>query len=291
LERLTGVRRKRFYEGIWTAAEGQVLENWNEEHNVIDVPLKKDGTPDYDALSISWYFGAMDWGHSAAGCLGIWGVDLSGRLIEVAEIYQSKRTTSWWCKQLAELNARFPLRAIVADPSRPDMIADFNTALGYIPESPNAICFAANNKRASSGKDLSGINLLIDMIGLAEDGKPRMMFVRDNLVLGVDQDLRDAGLPCCTVEEVVGWVWAKTKEGLYIKDKTDDKCSDHGLDQARYAAMFARHYDMRDVPPAYTPDAPDTYGSLYQHNKLVAAMKMAEEAGLSMDEVLQEMAD
>lgn len=290
LERLTGIRRKRFFEGIWTAAEGQVLENWDEERNVIDCPLKKDGTPDYDALSISWYFGAMDWGHSAAGCLGIWGVDVAGRLIEVAEIYQSKRTTSWWCKQLVELNDRFPLRAIVADPSRPDMIADFNTALGYVPDAPNAICFGANNKRASAN-DLSGINLLIDLIGPADDGKPRMMFLRDNLVLGVDQELRDAGLPCCTIEEVAGWVWAKTKEGLYLKDKTDEKCADHGLDQARYAAMFARHYDMSDPIPLYERDAPDTYGALYGHSKMVTAMRMAEESGVTLDEILEEMAD
>lgn len=289
LSRLTGVRRKRFFEGMWTAAEGHVLEGFDEEHNVIDVPRNADGTLDYDSLSISWYFAAMDWGHSAAGCMGVWGVDLDGRLIEVAEIYQSKKTTSWWCNQLVKMNERFPLRAIVADPSRPDMIADFNTALGYVPETPNAICFGANNKRASSGGDLAGINLLCDAVVKQPDGKPRIMFVRDNLVLGIDQALRDAGLPCCTVEEVPSYVWAKTKDGLYIKDMTDPNCPDHGLDQARYAVMFVRHHDMSDPVPVVPKDDPESYGALYKHNTIMAAMKVAEEENIPFDEVMQDL--
>ncbi len=293
LSRLTGIRRKRFWEGIWTKAEGQILDAWDEDYNVITVPERADGEPDYDALSISWYFAAMDWGHSAAGCLGVWGVTLDGRLIETAEIYYTKKTTSWWCDQLAHLNRKFALRAIVADPSRPDMIADFNTCLGYNPEAPDAICFGANNKRASSGAgDLAGINLMCDAVQRDASGKPRVMYARDNLVLGIDQDLRDAGLPCCSIEEVSNFCWAKSKEGLYIKDVVDPKAQAHGMDQTRYALMFARHYDMADAVPVIPKDEPGTYGAMYKHNAVMAAMKVAEEEGLPFDEVyadLQEM--
>lgn len=274
LSRLTGVRRKRMYEGLWVAAEGQVMDNFDEAIHWIEPPKKtlKDGTEvvDYDALSISWYFGAMDWGTTRAGCLGVWGVDLGGRLYEVAEVYFKKRGIEWWKDVAVEMNRQFPMRAIVCDPSRPDMIASFNTALGYDPEAIDAIAMGANNKRASSpGGDLAGIDLMAEMLNPSPvDKKPRLYFLRDNTPYGIDRDLREEGRPCSTVEEVSSWVWKKMPDGRLQKDQTEDNCDDHGWDQTRYACTFARGKDLGDLPRRPV-DEPGTMGALTQHQELI----------------------
>jgi PBSX family phage terminase large subunit len=290
LGNLTGVRRKRYFEGIWTAAEGQVYDNYNAELNEITVKLKP-GTdePDYDSLGISWFFAAVDWGHTAAGVVGVWGVDLKGRLYEVAEVYFTRKGSAWWCNVISDLNEKFKLRAIVCDPSDSAMISDFNLRLGYHPKSPDALAFGANNKRANSGiGDLAGINLVREMIGPQADGKPALYFVRGNQPMGIDQNLRDVGLPCATTEEVPGYVYAKTPEGKMVKDVTDKNCVDHGLDQTRYACMFARYKDMSD-PLELPKDDPESYGALYGHNALMATYKAAERDGENYDEIIEEI--
>lgn len=290
LARQTGVRRKRYFEGIWTAAVGQVLDDFDPNENVIDCPTKADGEFDYDALHISWYFASMDWGHAAAGCMGIWGVDLSNKIYEVAEIYFTKKLSGWWCDALADMNKRFRLAAVVCDPSRPDMIGEFNLRLGYHPEAPDAICFGANNKRATSlTGDLAGINLMCEMVSKRNDGGRALYFIRDNQPYGIDQDLRDAGMPCSTIEEIPSYVWAKTSDERWLKDQVDKNVpADHGLDQTRYACMFARYRDMSE-PPHVPKDDPETYGALYGHNRMVKAIEVAHEDGLTIEEVLEEM--
>lgn len=288
LFRMTGVRKKRFAEGIWTAAVGQVLDQWDDDENLISIPDKKDGTPDYDSLSISWYFASMDWGLAAAGCMGIWGVALDGTLYEVAEIYQSGKLSPWWCDTLAEMDKRFHLAAVVCDPSDPAMIADFNIRLGYRPDAPDARCFGADNKRANSGVgDLAGINLMCELVSVQPNGKRGLYILRDNQPYGIDQKLRDVALPCSTVEEIPSYVWAKTSDEKWIKDVVDKNVpADHGLDQMRYACMFARYRDLSD--PVFVPkDDPESIGALYGHNRMVAAIQAAEESGVSIDEALE----
>jgi PBSX family phage terminase large subunit len=285
LRNLSGVRRQRYYEGIWTSAEGQVLESWNPEENMIDCPETADGKPDYGALHISWFFATMDWGHSAAGCMDIWGATLDDGIVLVKEQYQTKRTGGWWCDRLVEFNDQFHLRAIACDPSRPDMIADFNTRLGYLPEHPDSIAWGANNRRGSTGVgDLSGVNLLCEMVA------QRKLRVLRDYQGEIDEQLRLAGLPTCSHEEVAGWIWLKTKDGRYLKDTTDPKVPDHGMDNWRYACSFARDRDLSD-PPIIPKDDPESYGALYHHNALVAALKVAEEECVPFDDVYQEILD
>jgi phage terminase large subunit len=279
LSRLSGVRRKRYFEGEWFAAEGQVFDNFSEDRHWITVPEDKDGKRDYNALSISWYFASADWGTSKPGCLGIWGVDVEGRLYEVAEVYFAGKRTAWWADALVELNRRFPIRIGVGDPARPDMITEMNLALGYRPDGPEAIFFKADNKRASSPNgDMGGLNLVHDWLDPQSDGRPRLFFCRDNTPFGIDSALRESGKPCSTVEETPSYVWAKNAEGNQDKDSTDQRCEDHGWDQTRYACTFARGKDLSGEK-VIPPDEPGTYGDLYGHNELMAEMQ-AEEEGL-----------
>lgn len=293
LRLLTGVRKKRFLEGIWTAAEGQVLDQWDKDYNLIDCPEDKDGLPDYDALHVSWYFASVDWGLRVAGCMCIWGVCLDGSILLVKECYYSQKTGGWWCDRLCELDKVFHLRAIVCDPSDPAAIMDFNTRLGYPTEGPQAIAWGATNKRGTMNmSDRAGLWQLCEMVA-----QKKLRVLRDCAHSGVDADgvafgpidphLREAGLPTCSVEEVSGYVWMRDKNGHYIKDVTDPKVPDHGMDAWRYACMFARDRDMSD-PPMIPKDDPESYGALYHHNALVAALKVAEEEGVPFDDVYAE---
>lgn len=287
LSRLTGIARKRFYEGIWCAAEGQVLEAYDPDVNCITLREKPDGTPDYDSLSISWYFATMDWGLAGAGCMAVWGVDLENRIYQVAEIYFQKKYPNWWCEAVVEMNKRFRLAAIVCDPARPDMIGDFNIRLGYHPEAPDAICFGANNKRANTvGNDMAGVALMAEMMSKQADGKPALYFVRDNQPYGIDQDLRDQGLPVSALEEIPSYVFAKSTDGRYLRDVIDKNCIDHGLDNVRYACMFARYRDLSESP-GVPKDEPESYGALYGHNRMVAAIEAAQVDGVSIEEAME----
>lgn len=276
LAKLTGVRRKRFYEGIWCQAEGQVFDNFEEDTHVIDCPLKADESYDYEALGISWYFASMDWGVREAGCLGVWGVDLAGRLYQVAEVYFSGKRLPWWCDRLVEINRLFKIQAIVCDHDI-DMIAAYNEALGYEPEAPDAIAFQAHKKRGSlSNDDRAGLDCVYNALQPADDGKPRLFFLRDNQPFGIDQALRDAGKPCSTTEEVSGYVWAKTADGRLMRDVTDQNCADHGWDQTRYACVYAK--GRAYIPtPEVQPDEPGTYGELYGHNRLWEILKLEDQ--------------
>jgi hypothetical protein len=290
-----GVRRKRYFEGIWCAAEGQVLEEFEEDENVITLPNDKDGKPDYNQLSISWYFASVDWGMTHAGCIGVWGVSLDPpsegrelrkcRLYEVAEVYHSGKTPSWWVDQIAAINEDFKLAAIVCDPQNPGMIAEFNTRLGYDPKAPDAIAFGANNKRGTmSPGDIAGIGLLKEWVGPTDEGKRRVFWVRDNLRHPIDTDLRERGLPCSSLEEIPSYIWGKSADGKPLRDVTDKDCQDHGMDMTRYAVMFARDKDFTSEPRVL-PDDPESYGALYGHNAMVAAMKLSAE-GYDFDEAL-----
>jgi hypothetical protein len=281
LSELPGVMGERFYRHKWVAAEGQVLDNWTDA-NMVDVPENVDGTKDYGAMHLAWYFAAKDWGFTKAGALGVFGVDFDGRVYLVAQIYKTRQDLDWWCARLVELHQEFSLQAIVADPSRPDMIAGFNRALGFEPDAPTAPCFGANNKRASAPSgDLEGILYMRSQIDAAKDGKPRFFVCRDSLRLGIDQTLRDTGKPCCFEEEVTSWVWAKSPDGTMAKDHTEATCEDHAVDMVRYGLAFARDKNLTP-DPGIAPDVPGSYGAMYGHNKLVALLA-AEQAGLEVD--------
>ena len=44
-------------------------------------------------------------------------------------------------------------------------------------------------------------------------------------------------------------MWLKQSDGQSIKEKPDPGCPDHGLDAARYAAMFAWRKDLAFTEP------------------------------------------
>src|SRR5690606_41999735 len=59
---------------------------------------------------------------------------------------------------------------------------------------------------------LDGIQAVQARLRVAEDGKPRLFFVRGALVER-DPELEGARRPTCTVEEIPGYNWSRSRDG------------------------------------------------------------------------------
>lgn len=258
---------RRLRLGEWCAAEGVVWANydrsihriprpWDEERDV-EVPLR-------EALGVQWYFGSQDWGHTAPGCLQVWGVAPDGSpykdaakegpvIFRVAEVYQTQKTEQWWAEEMAKLHDEFHLEAIVCDPEDPSAIEVYNRQVGSMGEEKN-LRFArpADNRRQTHvGKgDFGGIDMVRMWFG-----QKRIFFLKDSLRCGVDPALRATKKPYETTMEIPSYVYLQTEEGKRVKELTNPKCFDHGCSALRYAVCFAAEYDLRPVDPrpAYAP--------------------------------------
>ena len=268
LENLSGARRGRLLDGLWVSAEGQVWPEYDEAIHRIgakDVP-GWDADPT-KALPLRWYFASVDWGHSAPGVLQVWGADGEGRIYRVAEIYRTEQQLDWWADRAAELHEEFGLQAIVCDPSRDDCIAGFNKRLNWFrnPRDGQWLARGANNKRANSGKDMGGLDLVRYYMKDPRTGRSRLYLVRDALRFGPDENRERQEKTVCTEDEIPSYVLSKNEEGKVHKDMPDPLCDDHGCDALRYACAFHYDYEMSPFEPAPT-FKPGTLGDLLRHD-------------------------
>ena len=251
LGRLRGVRRKRLLEHKWVSEEGLILEDYDSEIHRISGKLEKThnqgwiltvtnkgwtkGSKDpmrESRVPIDWFGAGADWGFSPdPGCLQVWGYDRYGRRFLVAQIYKLNQQVEWWAQMAAALWREFDFRYIAVDPSANDMRVAFNTRITDL--GGPAIAIGANNVLRRQNPDLAGIDLM--RWGLRDpQGVVRTFLVKDNLRLGVDQDLRESGQPTCLEDEIEEWVFARSKGTGEVQAKPDGECSDHGLDTWRY---------------------------------------------------------
>lgn len=251
LQQLTGVRRQRLYEGKWVAAEGMVWENWDDRLHLVNRP------DSLDALKLRFFFAGVDWGFTAPGVISIFGVDGDENMYRVAEVYRARQTLEWWADRFNDLYRRFKIQIALCDPSRPDAIETFNRRIGVPIDGPGSIAKPADNSRTSSGAgNLSGIDLVRQALERDKStGRPRLFFVRDSNMFGIDPDLKTDGHPTCTEEEIPGYVYKLVESGQANREYTDPTVADHGCDALRYAVSwkFGKklvHGDSRLVRPA-----------------------------------------
>ena len=249
----SGHVRKRLYEGIWVAAEGQVWSNFDPKIHMID----RSELPE-----LVGHFGSIDWGYTAPGVFQVWGVDRARRLYRVAEVYRTGKTIEWWSMVAERLIKDYGIQSVVADPSRPDNIEMMNDRL-YQAGAPACIGPADNRRTARPGAkmDMVGLDLVRWGFDPDETGVPRIRLVKNALLEGRDPVQTDKGQPCCFEEEIPAYVYKKPKDGRPSDEDTDPGCVDHGADAGRQACMHAWRSD-------YAPDVeahsfkPGTYGSV-----------------------------
>lgn len=242
LDALTGVRNLRLRHGKWVAAEGQIYEQWDsaDVHLIDRFDIPREWS--------RWW--AVDFGFTNPLVLQCWAEDDDGRLYLYREIYRTQR--------LVEDHALDILLAVTKwvaeddeprDDLTPKMVRDDVRAgrREWIEPTPRAIvCDHDAEDRATLERHLGmatsaaektvsdGIQAVASRLKLvgAKPGKPRLMILRDS-VLHRDQSLEDARKPCCTAEEIPGYIWDPSKK----KGEQPLKENDHGVDAMRYLVM------------------------------------------------------
>jgi len=250
LERYTGVERDRHVLGIWKGAEGMVWDNYDE--NVHLIPKCK-----HSELGVNRYFASVDWGYTETGSMSVWGLDSDKRMVRVAHVYHTKRNTDWWADWVIRFMDEYHMTRIVCDPSRPDAIDLFNARLiaaGKQSKGDMIVYGADNRRRATSGGDMAGLDLVRWGFQPDETGVPRIRIMRDCLRHAPDPDLVATNKPYSGEVEIPNYVFDRDTSGEETKDRTDPTCVDHFCDEMRYAAADNWRRNTREYePPEWVP--------------------------------------
>lgn len=225
LDGLTGVRKERLRYGRWVSAEGTVFEFDAATHRVTSADLIARGLLTADGRrgpACRLAIAGVDWGYTAPGVLQVWLVDGDGRMALAREHYHTGKLIGWWVERAKEERERFGVGQFVCDPSEPAYIEQFRRAgLSAQP---------ADNDRKP------GIQAVQTRLAKAADGRPRLV-VMANCLAERDESLAEGKQPVCTEQEFDSFVWKKYPDGRVNKEETTGP--DHGMDSARYSAMWA----------------------------------------------------
>jgi phage terminase large subunit len=240
LEKLTGVRRARYLEGRWVAAEGTVFDDWRDEYNVIehlDIPK-------------SWpLFLTVDFGYSNPFVCQWWRVDPDGRMYLTREIHKSQ--------VLVEDHAR-NIRSILDDNAETEPVP-FAVVCDHDAEDRATLERHLGLPTVAAKKGVSrGIQLTQARTRKAGDGRPRLFVLRDAL-MGRDLVSEAQARPRGFLGEVTGYVWETVRGSDGIPKEVPVKKNDHSMDAGRYAvAHLDWHEDSKVGNPAQRQPAPAT---------------------------------
>lgn len=217
LDALTGPRKQRLRYGRWVQAEGVVYEGWDAAKHLIN-PMK---------IPYDWpRFWCIDFGYTNPFVWQAWAQDPDGRLYRYRELYQTQK--------LVEDHARAILDATKDEPRPRAIICDHDAEDRATLERHIKIGTIAATKDVSPG-----IQAVASRLRNADDGKPRIFFVRDSLV-SRDPALQESKQPACTEEEFDSYVWDVSTGRT--KGEEPVKKHDHGMDAMRY---LVAHFDLR----------------------------------------------
>lgn len=149
LSNLTGVRRKRLFEGIWATAEGAVYDEFDTDVHV------KTQTKQYDYALL-----AMDEGYTNPAVILLVLVDNDGRLHIAKEFYERGVLQAGVCDVAAQMALQGKTNTAIVDAA----------AAGLIAELRNVGLNAIGHK----GRVLDGISIVQSLLKVQGDGLPRL---------------------------------------------------------------------------------------------------------------------
>lgn len=228
LDRLTGVRHARLRLGLWAAAEGMVYDQFQEAVHVVDPFSIPEHWPRY--LSV-------DFGFTNPFVAQWWAEDEDGRLYLYREIYRTRRTVDQHARDILDQVTTPDGRWLEPRPAA--VVCDHDAEGRAVLERELGVETTPAHKRV-----LDGIQAVQARLRVAEDGKPRLFFVRGALVER-DPELEGARRPTCTVEEIPGYIWSRSRDGRE-KDQPV-KADDHGMDAMRYMVAHRDLAEQREV--------------------------------------------
>ena len=152
LASLTGVRRKRLFEGVWATAEGAVYDNFDAAVHVLHRP----------AADFKRFFLALDEGFTNPAVVLLVGEDADGRWHVAREFYQTGQLQETVVKQVKAWHTEFKCQVVAVDAAAAGLVADLK-ALGL-------------PARGGKGRVKDGIDRLQNRLKVAGDGRPRLTF-------------------------------------------------------------------------------------------------------------------
>lgn len=257
LAKLPGVLRDRMYLGLWKAAEGQVLGNFDPAIHLISRRMVPE---------IQWCAGAFDFGYVNPGAFGVFGFDSDDRGYLLAQVYRRGWSLESWADAIEELQREFDMNAVVCDGAEPRSIDFLNDRLGSMRgRITGPICVAADK---SKGK-MFGLDTLRQAFEpTGEDQPPMLRIVEDSLRYGRDPELSEEKRPCTLEEEIPLYTFMKPRGNIELsrsqKEKVDDRCPNHACDMAEYMAVWkwGRDYSVAPKEPSFKPGS---YGYVTRH--------------------------
>lgn len=233
LDALTGLRRLRYRDGLWVAAEGVIYDEFRNDIHVRDLPAFDPDTRLCSA-GVPWEWPRLwgiDFGYVHPFVLQRWAVDPDGALWLYAEQYHSGKIVEEHVRdlksQVIDRQGRWteprPLK-ILADHDAEDR-ATFRRHMG--------LATVAADKRVSVG-----LQAVKERLAVRGNGRPQL-YVTNHAPYQIDPVLVDAKQPTSTLAEFGLYVWAdKGKEA-------PQKENDDGMDCVRYVVA---DLDLRGAP-------------------------------------------
>lgn len=252
LNRLTGVRRKRYKDNQWAIAEGAIFESWNEKHHVID---------DVDCPDFVRRYRSIDFGFKNPLIVQWWGEDADNRLYLYREIYQTELLVSDAAIEIVRLEAGLSkeevsvLRQKYKDVDNPDgrfwrdmwALARsreriFATIADHDREDRATLEKYGIDTIAARKSVSNGLQAVQERLRKDDSGRVGLRVVR-NARVQQDANLKESGKPTSTLEEIPGYVWDSKKEEPI-------KADDHGVDALRYMVMYLDDPESKADRPA-----------------------------------------
>lgn len=227
LASLTGILRKRFYEGLWVQAEGAVYDIWSEDVHVREdawlieagwLAARDDGRLGAGPRVVR-VIGGQDWGFTNPGDLQVWLLDGDGRMVLAHEVYMTRQLIGWWVEQAKDAVAFWGMETLVCDPSQPAAIQEMVSGGVHATAAINDIP--------------DGIDRVYSRLVVQADGLPRLM-VRRHALDARDPNREEKFQPCGLREEITGQVWKNKGR----KEEPADG-ENHAADVVRYSAQEA----------------------------------------------------
>ena len=255
---LTGIRRARYLESKWVAAEGQILDNWDPRSNSVDAELVGSQSTGFsivprgasiaqlgeNPIRVAYFTCGVDWGWNPdPGAMSLWAYDSPRwhpliRRFRVAEVMKLKWQRDEFADVAEEWWAKYGVKYFSCDPSDPENISYFNLRLGkkgYRDGPKIAIkCPPIGGGHRRSKNNTAGIDLMREGIRSAK-GHVRTYLLKDAFPYGVDEELRRTGRATCFEQEVESWVYSLDAQGNPTEKPSKDRGS-HA--NAIYAALY-----------------------------------------------------
>lgn len=269
LRNMTGIRRKRMYEGKWVSAEGQIWENFDPSKHLISGEMIEDHghwslkVPAWDqVIDFRWFFASVDWGFRNPGSMLVFGVDGDKRAFLVEELYRCNENMDWWSDRAVEINDKYDIQRYECDPSRPDSIDQFNSRMGR--KGDHWIADGANN------------DFLVGSITVRERFDSDSLFLLAGALDHTDRYRKADMQPTCLLDEIPSYVYRQHKDGQEIKEEPSLDAEDHACDALRYGMMFLdmNDWDHKDPYQAYKPG---TFGYIMEHEAVMAGLNEYED--------------